>query len=149
MKKILISACLCGLPCRYDGMSRPNRECVELAAAGRAVPFCPEMAGGLSCPRIAAEIHGGSGKEVLAGTARVTTRAGEDVTAAYIAGAESALEVCRAQGITRAWLKTRSPSCGGSGIHDGSFTRKTRPGDGVTAALLRQAGIQIQPTDRD
>jgi xylulokinase len=149
MGKILLSACLCGQPCRYDGKTQPNSACVALAAGGAGLPFCPETAGGLPCPRVPAEIIGGTGEDVLAGSARVVTREGEDVTVAYLAGAEKALELCQKEGITRARLKTRSPSCGCGQIYDGSFSGRTTPGDGVTAALLKRAGIWVIPTEKD
>ena len=114
-----------------------------MVAQGRAVLVCPEEDGGLGTPRPAAEIQGGDGSDVLAGRARVVTKAGVDVTAQYLAGARIALEAARAAGATTAILKARSPSCGKGCIYDGTFTRTGREGDGVTAALLQSAGLVV------
>jgi uncharacterized protein YbbK (DUF523 family) len=114
-----------------------------LAARGQVVPICPEVAGGLPIPRLPAEVVGGSGEDVLAGRARVLTASGQDVTEAYIRGAEVALMSARRYGASLAVLKARSPSCGALAIYDGSHTGRVVPGQGVTAALLRQAGIQV------
>jgi uncharacterized protein YbbK (DUF523 family) len=88
---ILVSACLLGLPTAYDGRGHPVAELVRLAALGRVIPVCPEVASGLPVPRPPAEIVGGRGGDVLDGRARVLTAAGEDVTEAYTRGAEAAL----------------------------------------------------------
>lgn len=145
MKKVLVSACLLGQRVRYDGGDDARVEDEVLArwsAEGRVVPFCPEVAGGLSIPRPPAEIRGGDGRDVLAGRARVTTRE-RDVTEAFLAGAEAALRVARAQGVVAAVLKDRSPSCASRALYDGSFSGRRRPGMGVTAARLEAAGIRV------
>jgi uncharacterized protein YbbK (DUF523 family) len=110
---------------------------IELERAGLAVLACPEAEGGLGTPRPAAEIAGGTGEDVLDGRARVVTCDGVDVTAAYLAGARIAVERATAHGCTRAILKARSPSCGCTGVYDGTFSHALRPGDGVTAAAHR------------
>lgn len=131
---ILVSACLLGLPCRYDGRSVPCPALVKAAEKGvRLVPFCPEIYGGLPTPRVPAERQGG----------RVVTRDGRDVTAEYRRGAEEALRLCRLFGCAAAILKEKSPSCGGGRIYDGTFTGALVEGDGVTAALLRANGIRV------
>jgi len=112
-------------------------------AEGRAVLVCPEVDGGLGTPRPPAEIVGGDGADVLAGRARVVTVQGEDVTEAYIRGAERALRVAEQRGATRAILKARSPSCGSGNIYDGTFSKTLLAGDGVTAALLKMNGIDV------
>lgn len=140
---ILVSACLLGLPTTYDGRGHPVTELVRLAALGRVVPVCPEVAGGLPMPRPSAEIAGGSGGDVLDGRARVLTAAGEDVTEAYIRGAEVALALVRRYGIRLAVMKARSPSCSPSGIYDGTHSRRLVAGEGVTAALLRREGVGV------
>lgn len=114
-----------------------------MVAGGRAVLVCPEEDGGLGTPRPAAEIVGGDGHDVIEGRARVVTKAGDDVTDAYLAGARRALEAAQETGVTRAILKSRSPSCGRGLIYDGSFSRSLQVGDGVTAALLASHGIEI------
>lgn len=140
---VLVSACLAGRRCRFDGSSNPDDEVASLVAEGRAILVCPEVDGGLGTPRPAAEIQGGDGHDVIAGRARVVTKEGKDVTAQYVKGAERALEVAREAGASRAILKTRSPSCGCGAIYDGTFTGTKRTGDGVTAALLRANGIEV------
>ncbi len=141
---ILVSACLAGIPCRYDGGSSPEPEIQMLVARGVAVPFCPEVAGGLPVPRPPAEISGGDGRDVLEGRAKVLREDGVDVTEAFLQGAFKALELARRLGVNRAILKARSPSCGVSLIHDGSFTGSLREGMGVTAALLWKEGIVLE-----
>lgn len=140
---VLVSACLAGRACRFDGSSNPADGVARLVAEGRAILVCPEEDGGLGTPRPPAEIVGGDGHDVLDGAARVVTRHGVDVTEAYVRGAELALETARAAGATTAILKSRSPSCGRGCVYDGSFTRTPRDGDGVTAALLQRNGIQV------
>ena len=140
---VLVSACLAGRACRFDGSANPDDEVARLVAGGRAVLVCPEVDGGLGTPRPPAEIVGGDGAGVLAGTARVVTREGADVTDAYVAGARRALAAAQETGARTAILKSRSPSCGKGGIYDGSFSRTLHAGDGVTAALLRANGIDV------
>ena len=144
----VVSACLLGLPTAYNGQSHPQEWLLPLAAAGLVVPICPEVAGGLPTPRPPAEIVGGSGEDVLDGKARVMTIEGRDVTAEYLAGAEAALDAARRCGATVAVLKARSPSCGVRHIYDGTHTGRLVPGQGVTAALLRRAGIEVR-TEED
>ncbi|HWC14691.1 MAG TPA: DUF523 domain-containing protein [Actinomycetota bacterium] len=140
---VLVSACLAGCECRYDGRSNETSAVARLVAEGRAVLVCPEEEGGLPTPRPPAEIVGGDGHDVLAGRAQVVTKDGRDVTTEYLEGAQRALATARAAGATRAILKLRSPSCGRGRIYDGSFSATTTAGDGVTAALLRANGIEV------
>jgi uncharacterized protein YbbK (DUF523 family) len=141
---ILVSACLLGTCCNHEGRASLRPRVQRLADGARLVPVCPEVVGGLTTPRAAAEISGGDGSNVLAGTAAVVAADGTDVTAAYIRGAAAAVDLARATGATRAVLKARSPSCGAVEIYDGSGTRTLRPGAGVTAAALRAAGVTVQ-----
>ena len=143
--KILVSACLLGNPVRYDGKAKTqaHAELEKLAADGRVIGFCPEVAGGLPVPRKAAEIEAGNGDDVLAGSARVTTRDGEDVTEFFLYGAQQALALCREHDVRVALLTESSPSCGSGQIYDGSFSRRAIAGAGVTAALLRQHDIAV------
>ncbi len=145
MEKILVSACLVGRKVRYDGRASQARGNVieQWRKQGRLVAVCPEVAGGLPVPRPAAEIDGGDGSDVLRGEARLRTGSGADVTQAFVAGAEHALEVARREGIRIAVLKARSPSCGSANIYDGTFSGTLRDGSGVTAALLREQGIRV------
>jgi uncharacterized protein YbbK (DUF523 family) len=130
---LLVSACLLGVRCNHEaGHSR--RPAVEaLAATHRLVPICPEVCGGLSTPRPAAELVGD----------RVVNADGDVVTDAYDRGARAAVELAHAVGAKRAVLKARSPSCGSAQVYDGSFSRTLRVGEGVTAAALRAAGITV------
>ena len=141
--RILISACLAGVACTHEAEAKPNEIILRLVNAGRAVLVCPEVAGGLPIPRPAAEIVGGDGKEVLAGRARVINETGEDVTDSYLAGARKAADAARGAGARFAILKARSPTCGCDEIHSGRFDGRLRPGDGVTAALLRSEGLEV------
>lgn len=140
---LLVSACLLGVACNHEGRGSPRAVVDELARRYRLVPVCPEVLGGLTTPRPAAELAGGDGRSVLAGEAAVVNVDGDDVTAAYLRGAEAAVGLGRSTGATRAVLKARSPSCGSSGVYDGTFSRRLVDGEGVTAAALRAAGIEV------
>lgn len=131
--RLLVSACLLGLPCRYDGSAKGCGAVMELAGAHQLVPFCPEIYGGLPTPRPPAERVGN----------QVLTQAGADVTQAYRRGAQQALALCRLMDCRAAVLKARSPSCGKGVIYDGTFSGRLTPGHGVTAALLMERGIQV------
>ena len=144
--KILISACLLGRPVRYDGKGKLLADPLieRWKAEGRFVGYCPEQAGGLPTPRPPAEIEGGmNGEDVLAGRARVMEATGGDVTREFIAGGKKAVAVAREHGCAFALLIDGSPSCGSSFIYDGSFSGARHPGFGVTAALMRRAGIAV------
>ncbi|AIS10441.1 hypothetical protein TRE132_61670 [Pseudomonas chlororaphis subsp. aurantiaca] len=144
MHKILVSRCLLGHRVRYDGgASGPFDQLASWQAEGRVVALCPEVAGGLPTPRAAAEIPGGQGGEVLDGLAQVITTEGEDVSAEFLSGARQALELVREHGIRIAVLKANSPSCGNLLTYDGSFSGVKVSGEGVTAALLKRAGVQV------
>ena len=131
--KILISACLLGCRCRYDGGSKPHPAAQKLAERHELVPVCPEQLGGLPTPRPSAERRG----------ERVVTAAGGDVTEQYRRGAEEAVRLCRLTGCQAAVLKERSPSCGSGAVYDGTFSGTLTAGDGVTAAALKVAGIPV------
>ena len=146
---VLVSACLAGVPTRFDGTGTHDSLVRRLVAEGRAVLVCPEVDGGLGTPRPPAEIVGGDGNDVLAGRARVLTKEGSDVTEAYVRGAEAALAAARRAGATVAILKSRSPSCGAGQIYDGTHTRTLQSGDGVTVALLRSSGMTVLSDEDD
>jgi uncharacterized protein YbbK (DUF523 family) len=144
MEKILVSRCLLGHRVRYDGGAHGPFDLLGVwQAAGRIVPLCPEVAGGLPTPRPPAEIPGGQGGAVLDGRVPVVTAGGEDVTEAFVAGAEAALELIARHGIRLAVLKARSPSCGNLENYDGSFSGTRVVGEGVTAAALKRVGIAV------
>lgn len=149
MHKILISACLLGQHVRYDGHHSLASDDIldSWRARGLIVPFCPELAGGLSTPRPPAEIDRGDGRDVLEGRAFIRTAEGTDVTSAFIAGAFKTLELARREGVKAAVLKARSPSCGNKEIYDGTFSRTRIPGQGVTAALFAREGIPVFDED--
>lgn len=142
--KILVSRCLLGHRVRYDGgASGPYGQLARWQDEGRIIALCPEVAGGLPTPRAPAEIPGGQGLDVLNGKAPVMTSEGEDVTAAFMDGAQQALALVNRHGIRIAILKANSPSCGNVQTYDGSFSGVKVEGQGVTAALLAGAGVQV------
>ena len=143
-QKLLISRCLLGHRVRYDGgASGPYAQLAQWQAEGRVIALCPEVAGGLPTPNAPAEIPGGQGVQMLDGTAPVMTVEGEDVTAAFVSGARQALALVQQHGIGIAILKANSPSCGNVLTYDGSFSATKVEGQGVTAALLTRAGVQV------
>ena len=131
--KILVSACLLGVRCRYDGQSKPHEGVLSLMRQHTLIPVCPEVMGGLATPRVPAERAGES----------VLTQEGGDVTEQYRRGAEEALRLAELYGCKAALLKERSPSCGSGAIYDGSFRHILTAGDGVTAELLKAHGIAV------
>ncbi len=135
MKKepLIVSACLLGERCRYDGGSKRCEAAAALAGRYELVPVCPEVLGGMPVPRTPAEIRG----------ARVVSSDGEDRTEKFMLGAARTLELARGAGAVKALLKSGSPSCGHGLVHDGSFSGGMKPGDGVTAALLLRNGIEV------
>ncbi len=145
MHKILVSACILGESVRYDGKNNllKNDSLHQWISQERVIPFCPEVACGMPVPRRAAEINGGDGHDVLAGSATVIDNAGFDVTDEFKSGAQQALAACNRHNIKIAILAQRSPSCGNNTIYDGSFSGTTIAGSGVTAALLTQHGIKV------
>ncbi|MCU1721901.1 DUF523 domain-containing protein [Pseudomonas sp. 5P_5.1_Bac1] len=144
LPKVLVSACLLGQPVRYDGRASGHPDVLQAwQREGRVVPLCPEVAGGLPTPRPPAEIPGGQGGAVLDGEAQVVTIVGEDVSAAFLAGARLALELVRRHGIRVAVLKSGSPSCGNRLVYDGTFSGSKISGEGVTSALLRREGVLV------
>ncbi len=143
--KILVSACLLGQPVRYDGQSKEvdNSTLHHWQEEGWLVPVCPELSGGLSVPRPAAEITAASAAHVLEGRGHVSTADDDDVSRYFVCGAQHALILCRQHNIRIAILKENSPSCGSTQVYDGSFSGKLVPGAGITTALLRQNGISV------
>ena len=131
---LLVSACLLGVPCNDRGRGSPSDAVRRLADRYRLVPVCPEMAGGLPSPRPAAAI---------APDGSVRTADGVDVTAAYERGAQAAVGIAAATGAGTAVLKARSPSCGCHEVYERVGSRRLRPGEGITAAALRRAGLSV------
>lgn len=140
---IIVSACLCGINCKYNGGNSLNKQVLQLFKEGKAIPVCPEQLGGLSTPRVPLEIIGGTGAEVLEGRSRIIATTGEDGTEAFIKGAKETLNIAKACGAKIAIMKTRSPSCGLGTIYDGTYTGNKIDGNGVTAELLIKNGIEV------
>lgn len=136
MNKVLVSSCFLGDKVRYDGGdNRLSHSLInEWKAEGRLVSFCPEISGGLSIPRPAAEILFND---------VVFSKEGDNVSDAFLAGALKALEICKKYNIKYALMKESSPSCGSTTVYDGSFTNQKIFGEGVTVSLLRKHGIQV------
>lgn len=132
--KILVSACLLGVGCRYDGASKPIPKLRELLKKHTCIPVCPEILGGLPTPRVPAERQGGT---------RVVNKDGEDVTEAFIKGTAEVLRLADLYHCKAALLKEKSPSCGCGMIYDGTFTGTLVEGDGMTAQLLRKKGLDL------
>ncbi len=133
----ICSACLLGINCRYDGKLKINPKAAALAKKEILIPVCPEQLGGLPTPREAAERRG----------RKVITKSGKDVSKNFRDGAEEVLKIAKLLGVKEAILKQRSPSCGRGLIYDGSFSRTTAKGDGVTAALLEKNGVKVMTED--
>lgn len=145
MEKLLMSACLLGKEVRYDGgsLAVSGHIVEQWLSEGRVISVCPEVEAGMSIPRKPAEIVKGDGKDILIGEADVVEKSGGTVTGEFLAGASIALNLCNKFNIKIAVLAEFSPSCGSSVVYDGSFSGRKKPGMGVTAALLRQNGVQV------
>ena len=139
----IASACLVGIKCRYDGEAREDKRIKELYKNGKVKAVCPECLAGLVCPRCPSEIASGEGEDVLAGRAKVMAEDGSDRTSEFLKGAEKTLEIAQSLGAKRAYLKSKSPSCGYGKIYDGTFSATLRNGSGVTSALLKKKGFEI------
>lgn len=129
----LLSACLTGQKCKYNGGSNPNKLAQALFIQGRALPVCPETLAGLPCPREPVEQKNG----------RLISKSGVDLTQKFVLGAEKALTIAKASGAKKAILKARSPSCGYGRIYDGTFSGNLREGNGVWTQKLIEAGFEI------
>lgn len=134
-KKAIISSCLLGVNCRYDGGNNklPDEKLAELREKYELIPVCPECYGGLTTPRVPSERRDGG----------VYSKVGVDVTAEFAKGAEAALYLAKLLGAELAILKENSPSCGSGTIYDGTFSGTLTEGDGVTAELLKKQGITV------
>lgn len=141
--KFLVSACLAGINCTYNGKSNLDSYVKTLSDNSQALALCAEVLGGLAVPRENAEIVGGDGNDVWSGRARVLTAFGKDVSKNFRAGARKVISLTKRHKITRAILKSKSPCCGSGRIYDGTFKKVLRKGDGVLASLLRRRGIKI------
>lgn len=139
---VAISSCITGIKCRYNATDRYNSSTLE-GVADSYIAICPETLAGFGVPRTACEIVRGSGEDVLIGTARIIDKDGIDITRAMIYGAEKALQICLDNGISKAYLQSKSPTCGCGKIYDGSFSNTLKSGNGIFTALLLQHGIEV------
>lgn len=130
----IVSGCLAGLKCRYDGNSKPVEAIVQLVANGRAIPVCPESLSGLPVPRLPCEQQGG----------KIICQNGQDFTKEFYDGAQKALELALRHNCKKAILKANSPSCGINRIYDGSFSGKLVAGMGIFAQMLKNAGFELE-----
>jgi uncharacterized protein YbbK (DUF523 family) len=140
-ERTIVSACLLGINCRYDGTNALNEKLLKHPPSKHLIPLCPEQMGGFTTPRPRAEIERGNGGDVLAGRSRILDVNGMDVTTHFIRGAEEVLKVARLFDIRGAALKEKSPSCGVSLIYR---REKLVKGMGITAALLKNEGIEVK-----
>ncbi|SDL47260.1 Uncharacterized conserved protein YbbK, DUF523 family [Maridesulfovibrio ferrireducens] len=131
---IVVSGCLAGIKCKYNGTESTDETVVELVKQGKAIPVCPEQLGGLPTPRPCCEFVGD----------RVLTTLGIDVSEQFLKGAEEGLRLAKLVGAKKAILKSRSPSCGYGKIYDGTFSGKLIAGDGLFAAMLKENGITVE-----
>ena len=131
--RLLVSACLMGVGCRYDGKSNELPQLKELLARHQCIPACAEIFGGLPTPRVPAEIQGD----------RVVNREGLDVTEEFTRGAQEVARLAEVTSCTAALLKERSPSCGCGWVYDGTFTKTLVEGDGLTAKALKEMGVTV------
>jgi len=129
----IVSACLAGINCRYDGKNSANEKVIALVRKGKAIPVCPEQLGGMPTPRENMELGGG----------RVFSASGKDETAQMKAGAEETLKIAKLVGAKEAIFKARSPSCGKGRVYDGSFSGKLVEGNGIVTELLQKNGIRV------
>jgi len=143
---IMISACLLGINCRYDGGHSTCSDLVDFVASLPLIPFCPEQLGGLHTPRSPAIMKGGDGRDILCGKARLINADGADVTGAFKKGAEEAYTLARLFGSPLAIMKDRSPSCG---LETPYCEKPSGLGIGVTAALFESRGIKVFELGRD
>jgi uncharacterized protein YbbK (DUF523 family) len=136
----MISACLLGIPCRYDGQHSCCPDLINFLGSIHFIPFCPEQMGGLPTPRSPADIKGGDGRDILSGNARVINTDGKDVTEAFKNGADVALNLARLSRSFIAVMKDKSPSCG---LQTPYCEKPSGFGIGVAAALFESSGIRI------
>ena len=134
----LISACLIGVNCKYNGAANLDQGLLKLFMEGQAIAICPEVLGNLSIPRNPCEIV-----KADDGSIKVMSKYGKDCSFNFIEGARKTLEICKSAGVDKAILQSRSPSCGYGKIYDGTFTGKLIDGNGLTAQLLSEYGIKI------
>ena len=141
--KQCLSACLVGIPCRYNAKSKLNQNALHIYLNGNTLILCPEIIAGLPTPRSACEIVNGDGDDVLERKAKVLDAEGNNYTDYFIKGAYKALEIIKNNDIQKVYLKSGSPSCGVNNIFDGEFKGNKKKGDGVLTALLKRENINV------
>lgn len=134
----IVSACLAGIKCRYDGKDNENNDIIKLVKEGKAIPVCPEVLGGLPIPRVPCEII-----EDKSGKLKVINKEGKDCTLEFLQGAQKALAIAEVVGADTAILKSKSPSCGCGKTYDGKFNGNLVDGDGITTRLFKENGIKV------
>ena len=130
---IIVSACLAGIECRYNGQAFSIPRIIEIVKKGYAIPLCPEILANLSTPRLSSELRDG----------RVFSSEGQDVTMEYVSGSKIALDIAKLVGCKKAILKSKSPTCGCGRIYDGTFSGKLIEGDGIFCKMLKEENIEV------
>jgi len=130
---IIVSACLAGVNCRYDGKNSANEKIIKLIKEGKAILVCPEQLAGMTTPREPIEIKNG----------KIINKKGEDFTEKLIFGCSEALKIAKLYCCEKAILKSRSPTCGCGKIYDGIFTGKLIAGDGLFAKMLKENDVEV------
>ena len=138
----IISACLCGVNCKYNGLNNYNEKCNELFISGKAILVCPEQLGGLSTPRVPSELQDNT-LNIIKKNGKILNKDGEDVTENLLKGAREVATIAKKLNIKKAILKEGSPSCGVNYIYDGTFTGNKIKGNGITTELLKALDIEV------
>ena len=138
----IISACLCGVNCKYNGLNNYNEKCNELFISGKAILVCPEQLGGLSTPRVPSELQDNT-LNIIKKNGKILNKDGEDVTENFLKGAREVATIAKKLNIKKAILKEESPSCGVNYIYDGTFTGNKIKGNGITTELLKALDIEV------
>ena len=138
----IISACLCGVNCKYNGLNNYNEKCNELFISGKAILVCPEQLGGLSTPRVPSELQYNT-LNIIKKNGKILNKDGEDVTENFLKGAREVATIAKKLNIKKAILKEGSPSCGVNYIYDGTFTGNKIKGNGITTELLKALDIEV------
>ena len=139
---VAISACITGEKCRYNATDT-YQPLLMKDIPEKYIAVCPEILAGLGIPREPCEIVGGCGKDVINETAQIIDKKGTDITEAMLNGAKKALQICLVHGIEKAYLQSKSPTCGCGKIYDGNFSGTLKSGDGIFTALLKMHGIEV------
>jgi len=140
----VVSACLAGVPCRWNGKAKTNQKILDLFVSGKAIAICPEVMVGLGIPRPACEIIGGEGSDVLFGKAKILDKSGRDHTKLFVKGARMAWLSIKKHNIKKAILKSGSPSCGCNFIPFGDFSGRRKKGKGVFTVILRENRVKVK-----